>query len=49
MRYFVHKLPLAYNEKPEKGDNSVMDFENFAKSQASVYRTIGPTLDLKYL
>ena len=31
MRYFVYKLPLAYNEKPEKGDNSVMDFENFTK------------------
>ena len=31
LRYFVHKLTLAYNEKMEKGDNFVMDLENFTK------------------
>ena len=30
-KYFVHKLTLAYTEKNEKGDNSVMDLQNFTK------------------
>ena len=32
LRYFVHKLPLGYDEKKEKGDNSVIDLQNFTKS-----------------
>ena len=33
-RYFVHKLQLGYNEKIEKGDDSVMDLQNFTKSKS---------------
>ena len=34
---FVHKLPHAYMEKMEKGDNSVMDLENCIKSRQVIY------------
>ena len=37
LRYFVHQLTLAYTEKIEKGDNSVMDLQNYTKVNQVIY------------
>ena len=34
LEIFFHKHQLGYNEKIEKGDNLVMDLQNFTKSKS---------------
>ena len=47
LQIFCSQLSLAYNEKKEKGDNSVMDLETLTKNKQVIY-TLDTIYDPKY-